>query len=294
MAEWDASYIGDLPDSAFLLIEAGGHKDREGKTVPRTLRHFPVRNAGGGIDGPHLANALGRIPQASSLSAGQREAAMTKAKGLARQHPSIGGPSGTYEGDAGSGRSELPATGLVTRSYEVDLELRGGPSGRTLVGRAVPYGVTAEIPEGLERFVFGAFGHQIRSGQVHKVLLYASHHRRLDNDSPLGPTGALEERADGLWGEWPLPRTSAAEDALELYRTGTVTGLSVGFTSPRGGSVKRAGVIERVRAHLDHVALTPSPTYQDAGVVTLRAAGPDLSAWRADREKLAQRGLGAP
>jgi HK97 family phage prohead protease len=293
MAEWDTSYINDLPDSAFLLIEPGGHKDREGKTVPRTLRHFVVRNAAGNVDDPHLRNALARIPQASSLSPGQRETAMSKAKGLARQHPTIGGPSGTYEGEAGSGRSALPATGLEVRSFEVDLELRGGIDGRTLVGRAVPYGVTVDVGAYRERFVAGAFAEQIKGGQLHTVHLYASHRRRIEGDLPLAKTSALEERSDGAWGEWRLPHTTDADNALELFRSGTVSGLSIGFKSPQGGSVKGAdGVIERRRAHLDHVVLTPHPVYADAGVVSVRSA-PDLTAWREAKAILDEGALGA-
>src|SRR6516165_10434594 len=103
MADWDTSYVNDLPDSAFLLIESGGRKDADGKTVPRDLRHFPVRNAAGDVDLPHLRNALARIPQASTLSAAQRAAAMDKAKALAKG-TSVGGPKGSYAGSAGSGR----------------------------------------------------------------------------------------------------------------------------------------------------------------------------------------------
>lgn len=61
--QWTGAYVNDLPDSAFLLIEAGGKKDGEGKTVPRSLRHFPVRDDEGDIDLPHLRNAIARIPQ---------------------------------------------------------------------------------------------------------------------------------------------------------------------------------------------------------------------------------------
>lgn len=34
--------IGRLPDSKFAFIESGGRLDAEGKTTPRTLRHFPI------------------------------------------------------------------------------------------------------------------------------------------------------------------------------------------------------------------------------------------------------------
>jgi len=63
-AVWSTAFINDLPDSAFLHIEAGGKKDEDGKTVPRSLRHFPVRNQDGDLDVPHLRNAISRAPQA--------------------------------------------------------------------------------------------------------------------------------------------------------------------------------------------------------------------------------------
>jgi len=49
--------INDLPDSAFAYIEPGGTKDEQGKTTPRSLRHFPVH------DEAHARNALARAPQ---------------------------------------------------------------------------------------------------------------------------------------------------------------------------------------------------------------------------------------
>jgi len=72
---WTRKYINDLPDSAFAIILPGGHKDSEGKTVPRSLRKFPHHNAEGRIDLPHLRNANARLPQ-SDLTAEQKEQAM--------------------------------------------------------------------------------------------------------------------------------------------------------------------------------------------------------------------------
>jgi hypothetical protein len=63
-AEWSSSFINDLPDSSFAVIEPGGRKDEQGKTVPRSLRHFPYKDAQGNIDKPHLRNALARLSQA--------------------------------------------------------------------------------------------------------------------------------------------------------------------------------------------------------------------------------------
>lgn len=56
-AEKSTKAINDLPDSDFAYIESGGGKDDEGKTVPRSLRHFPI------MDAAHVRNALSRAPQ---------------------------------------------------------------------------------------------------------------------------------------------------------------------------------------------------------------------------------------
>ena len=62
-ATWTTAFMNDLPDSSFLFIEPGGKKE-DGKTVPRSLRYFPYKDAEGKVDLPHLRNALSRIPQA--------------------------------------------------------------------------------------------------------------------------------------------------------------------------------------------------------------------------------------
>ena len=49
--------INNLPDSSFAFIEAGGKKDKDGKTAPRSLRHFPIHDA------VHVRNALARAAQ---------------------------------------------------------------------------------------------------------------------------------------------------------------------------------------------------------------------------------------
>src|SRR5262249_17872105 len=46
-AVWTGASVDDLPDSAFAYIAPGGSKDSEGKTVPRSLRHLPFKNADG-------------------------------------------------------------------------------------------------------------------------------------------------------------------------------------------------------------------------------------------------------
>jgi len=78
-AVWTTAYVNDLPDSAFLYVEPGGKKDADGRTVPRSLRHFPVKDAGGKVDLPHLRNAIARIPQ-SKIPAGKKSALQARAR----------------------------------------------------------------------------------------------------------------------------------------------------------------------------------------------------------------------
>jgi hypothetical protein len=78
---WSTAYQNNLPDASFLYVKAGGKKDADGKTTPRSLRMFPVKGADGKVDVPHLNNALARIAQ-SSLSAELKSSLTKKAEGL--------------------------------------------------------------------------------------------------------------------------------------------------------------------------------------------------------------------
>jgi hypothetical protein len=73
-AVWTRKYINDLPDKCFALIELGGKKDAEGKTVPRSLRHLPYIDDKGKIDLPHLRNAMVRVTHTDVSSALQKKA----------------------------------------------------------------------------------------------------------------------------------------------------------------------------------------------------------------------------
>lgn len=80
-AVWTTAYANTLPDSSFLYVAPGGTKDAEDKTVPRSLRYFPVRDEEGNLDGPHLRNALARIPQAD-IPQEAKDAAKAEAEAL--------------------------------------------------------------------------------------------------------------------------------------------------------------------------------------------------------------------
>lgn len=78
---WDLAYVNSLPDSAFLAIEPGGRVDDEGKTVPRSLRHFPIRDADGQTDALQIKIALDGIPTADSwLAAEDRPRLIARAR----------------------------------------------------------------------------------------------------------------------------------------------------------------------------------------------------------------------
>ncbi len=82
-AVWSTKFQNDLPDSSFAFIETGGKKDSEGKTTPRSLRHFPYKDANGKPDAAHVRNALARIPQ-SNLSDADKAKALKRIRGAAK------------------------------------------------------------------------------------------------------------------------------------------------------------------------------------------------------------------
>jgi HK97 family phage prohead protease len=269
---WPTAYINDLPDSAFLYIAPGGTKT--GGRTDGAHRFFPVRDQNGKLDLPHLRNALGQIPKAN-ISPAARKAATAEAMRLAKG-TTVSGDVGEYSGSAGSGRSLPAEPGVITRGFDLVLEVRAEGDGRTVIGRAVPYGQTAPIGGGkTERFVMGAFSKQIGGGQLHTIRLHGSHTQRTAGEFPIGKTVHLAEQQDGLHGAWQLYDTSRGDEALQLVKTGEVTGLSIGFKALDGGTKLGAdGAYERHAAHLDHVVLTTSPVYAGAQVMAVRSGHP--------------------
>lgn len=161
------------------------------------------------------------------------------------------------------------------RAYPVVLE-RSDP--RTLVGRLVPYDVSAtvvdELPGGQldvyeEGFRHGAFAPQVAHGRGAAMKVGLTH----QHGGGLGYIGAftmLREASDGLYGEARVMPT--AVDNLEALLEEGVRELSVEFRLPRSGdhTVEVGGVRWRTRAHLDQVALEPKGAYSGAEVLAYR------------------------
>lgn len=149
---------------------------------------------------------------------------------------------------------------------------------RTLTGIAVPYGETVRIggPLGFdERFAFGAFSRSVTERvSAGKVRLFGQHSRN-NGQFPIGQiTGAREERS-GLHITAQLAQTQAAADAVELIRSGMVSGLSVGFR-PVADRIATGGVVEVTEAVLLEVSVVDEPAYPGAVITALRSRFDEL------------------
>ena len=111
----DTATIDNLPDSDFAYIEPGGTVV-DGKTTPRSLRHFPIH------DEAHVRNALARLSQSPF-----GDKARAKVEAAARRM-GIGEP-------AGKAFTEMKAEPLTTAA--MDAWLKGERSRRLLV---LPFG----------------------------------------------------------------------------------------------------------------------------------------------------------
>lgn len=169
---------------------------------------------------------------------------------------------------------------LLLRSTTGPLAVRDTSEGRTIFGIAVPFGVPAEVDDGYGRFTEeferGAFARSIEQ-RGSKVKLFASHELRR---FPIGRAARLEERPEGLWGEFVVSRTRDGDEALELVRDGAVDSFSVGFSPVK--EKRRGSTVVRTEVALREVSLVAFPAYPDALVAGVRSA-PILTADAARR-----------
>lgn len=153
------------------------------------------------------------------------------------------------------------------RTFTPELEIRSaakGGDGRTVVGLAVPYGHAQRIDDELtERFVMGAFAHQIEAARRVKF----SRNHMSQGGTLIGRTTLLREDAAGLYGEWRVSATPAGDETLELLRDGVLTDLSIGFRARQDRRVS-GGVVERVRADLIEVSVVLEGAYGEAALVS--------------------------
>ncbi len=290
MAQLTASRINDLPDSAFAYIEPGGKKDDQGKTVPRSLRHFPIHDAA------HVRNALARAPQ-SPFGA----KAMPKIRAAAKKFGI---------GDTNDSNRGVPmASSVFLRSYPLEdiriLSRAQGSEyadGRTVEALIAVFDREAEIHDGqghyketIDRSAFNkaiADSRPQGSRQAWRTGVFYNHGMTLHGTPsdrfsiPLGsPVDIRVERSGDHYGVLTVTRynrTPLADEVLESIVSGDITGHS--FTGriirsdpqrpPRGGFRRGTNglpVVKRLELGLGEYGPTPFPAYIDTAVVGVRS-----------------------
>lgn len=224
MAEWDAAYVNDLPDSAFAIILPGGSKDEEGKTTPRSLRKLPHHNAAGDVDLPHLRNALSRESQ-TDLSASEH----AKAEKHLQSHA-----------DAELNRAEDDEPHILDLE-DAEVTLRS-ESQREIDVVILPWDSPINHVDGREVWRRGTFDESDPS----KVLLGGlDHERRLTADSHgrAQLTPHVTGRGTRYWDDersakmtFKVANTAAGDEILGLARDGLLSGVSVEVQEVPGGS----------------------------------------------------------
>jgi uncharacterized protein len=247
-AEMKVKSINDLPDSAFAYIEPGGSKDEQGKTVPRSKRHFPIHDAA------HVRNALARAPQSPF-----GKQAMPKILAAAKKF-------GIEVGDRSA--SVVP----FERVNHADLSIRS--DGRTVYGIVMPYDSETQVNDGdgpyIEVFRKGSFARSIQH-RGDRIKLNVNHDKY--KQLPIGRSTNLREDAKGLYGEFRVSDTEAGNETLTLIRDEVADSFSAGFIpivpGPRD-PIPKTGVVERSEVKLDHVSVVAFPAYEDARITGVR------------------------
>lgn len=165
---------------------------------------------------------------------------------------------------------------MSTEITTLPLELRASSDGSGLDGLCVPYGATslkAGYPKG-ERFVAGAFADLIASGASAKIRLTDSHDET--GRRPIGVATEFRDEAAGLFGRFRFYNTPEGRGGRENLLEETYGGLSVGFL-PIAERRAEDGAREILKARLFHVSLVDEPAYDDARVLAVRSAVPDVA-----------------
>jgi Escherichia/Staphylococcus phage prohead protease len=146
----------------------------------------------------------------------------------------------------------------------------GTVEGRRVYGRLVPFGQVAEVSDGAgrykERFAPGSFRRSIAERGAKIRLLVGHDDRRL----PIGKATLLEERVDGLFGEFLVAATRDGDDALAAIAAGLVDSFSIGFR-PIKSDYDADGVTVRTEVALREVSLVTFPAYEGAAIAGVRS-----------------------
>ena len=250
-AAMSAASINDLPDSAFAFIQSGGKKDASGKTVPRSLRHFPIHDAA------HVRNALARAPQSPF-----GKQAMPKIMAAARRfNIKVGGMQ----------MNSRPHLGTCVRAF--DFEMAPGGDGRTLEGHAAVFNTPTRI-----RDMHGDFDEVILPGAFRSSLERRTPVMQFEHGRdprvgavPIAAISDVHEDDHGLYVRARLFDNPVIEPVRQAIEGGAIKGMSFRFQVPDGGdkwTTRSIGVDLREIADTDTSELGPVvfPAYDTTSV----------------------------
>jgi hypothetical protein len=112
--EWDAAYVDALPDECFAYVEPGGEVDAAGRTTPRELRHFPIRDADGNVSPEQVEKALASL-DAEKLSTGEPLPEEERERIRAELEALLEGAAGEEEEPAAEEKAAVEAEGARSR-----------------------------------------------------------------------------------------------------------------------------------------------------------------------------------
>jgi HK97 family phage prohead protease len=221
--------VNNLPDSAFGYIEPGGTKDSSGKTIPRSLRHFPLPDAA------HIRNALAQAPKSPF-----GDKAMPKIKAAAKK-------AGIQVSDDNSTATASRAPGEIFRYYPLD-DIRimraaeGESSGRVVEAYATVFDEPAEIHDGqghymeiIDRSAFDRVLAKLsrsRGGFGSGVRVLFNHGKTMEGQPapefqrPIGKPLDIRPDGRGLLTRTEYAKKPFAEEILDDIREGRITGQS--------------------------------------------------------------------
>jgi len=161
---------------------------------------------------------------------------------------------------------------FLIRTYAVDAAMGDG---RTVDVRIVPFGEKATAVDGLggvprgvpyeEEWMPDVFGKQ--ENAANRILLNFEHEEGLRGI--VGHGIALRQAADGYHGSFRLHEGADGEKARYLVEQKVLGGVSL-EALPLKSVRTAAGVVQRVRAHLDKVSLCRTPAFKSSVVLALR------------------------
>lgn len=266
VAELSSQAINDLPDDAFAYIEPGGTKDSSGKTVPRSLRHFPVHDAA------HVRNALARAPQSPFGD---------KAMGKIRSAAEKFGVHVSEDGRSVVADAEVRELRITSQYKDLDsrLEIRSDGDGQWIGGYASVFMPRESRNLGgfVERVAPDAFS-ESRAGGWQGVVCRFNH----NSDLVLGTAeaGTLRLRPDSIGLDYEVLPPESRADVRELVVRKDIRYSSFAFRCRPGGDewgVTDQNFPMRTLHDIELIDVAPvlTPAYPDA-TAAVRATAPAL------------------